>query len=155
MTSTPTITDGALPSRAELAILGGGVMGLSIAYQLSRRGLTDVVVIERGYLASSCRITGGTWLADADAAPLELRVSGGVLSSAGNQFNLGLRAYYFGLAALSWFIHPWVFMVVTAGVVLVLYHREFHSRVLKVLTHTPAPIAAPSAQQEPREPDFH
>ena len=78
-----------------------------------------------------------------------------LLSSAGNQFNLGLRAYYFGLAALSWFIHPWVFMVVTAGVVLVLYHREFHSRVLKELTHTPAPIAAPSAQQEPREPDFH
>ncbi len=42
--------------------------------------------IERGYLASSCRITGGTWLADADAAPLELRVSGGVLSSAGHHF---------------------------------------------------------------------
>jgi hypothetical protein len=37
----------------------------------------------------------------------------------------------------------------------VLYHREFHSRVLEVLTHTPAPLAAPSATQEPREPEFH
>jgi sarcosine oxidase subunit beta len=47
--------------RCEIAIVGGGVMGLSIAYQLARRGLTDVVVIERGYLAqgASGRNGGG------------------------------------------------------------------------------------------------
>jgi sarcosine oxidase subunit beta len=45
-------SDQPLPARAEIAIVGGGVMGLSIAYQLARRGLTDVVVIERGYLAA-------------------------------------------------------------------------------------------------------
>jgi sarcosine oxidase subunit beta len=51
----------ALPERAEIAIVGGGVMGLSIAYHLARRGLTDVVVIERGYLAegASGRNGGG------------------------------------------------------------------------------------------------
>jgi sarcosine oxidase subunit beta len=52
---------GPLPERAEIAIVGGGVVGLSIAYHLARRGLTDVVVIERGYLAegASGRNGGG------------------------------------------------------------------------------------------------
>jgi sarcosine oxidase subunit beta len=52
---------GPLREHAEIVIVGGGVMGLSIAYQLARRGLTDVVVIERGYLAegASGRNGGG------------------------------------------------------------------------------------------------
>lgn len=52
---------GPLPERAEIAIVGGGVIGLAIAYYLARRGLTDVVVIERGYLAegASGRNGGG------------------------------------------------------------------------------------------------
>jgi glycine/D-amino acid oxidase-like deaminating enzyme len=36
-----------LPERSELVIIGGGVVGCSIAYQLARRGKTDVTVIER------------------------------------------------------------------------------------------------------------
>lgn len=50
-----------LPDRAEIVIIGGGVLGLGIAYQLARRGLTDVVVLERGYLAegASGRNGGG------------------------------------------------------------------------------------------------
>jgi sarcosine oxidase, subunit beta len=54
-------TTGPPRARAEIAIIGGGVMGLSIAYQLARRGLTDVVVLERGYLAegASGRNGGG------------------------------------------------------------------------------------------------
>jgi NADPH-dependent 2,4-dienoyl-CoA reductase/sulfur reductase-like enzyme len=40
----PTLTtDAPLPERAEIAIVGGGVMGLAIAYHLAKRGLTDVV----------------------------------------------------------------------------------------------------------------
>src|SRR5262245_55432215 len=52
---------GALPESTEIAIIGGGVIGLSIAYHLARRGLSDVVVIERGYLAegASGRNGGG------------------------------------------------------------------------------------------------
>jgi sarcosine oxidase subunit beta len=52
---------GPLPERAEIAIVGGGVIGLSIAYHLARRGLADVVVLERGYLAegASGRNGGG------------------------------------------------------------------------------------------------
>ena len=53
--------DGPLPARAEVVIVGGGVVGLAIAYNLARRGLEDVVVIERGYLAegASGRNGGG------------------------------------------------------------------------------------------------
>ena len=52
---------GPLPDRAEVVIVGGGVVGLAIAYNLARRGLGDVVVIERGYLAegASGRNGGG------------------------------------------------------------------------------------------------
>lgn len=50
-----------VPSNAEVVIVGGGVIGLSIAYNLALRGLTDVLVLERGYLAegASGRNGGG------------------------------------------------------------------------------------------------
>ena len=31
-------------------------------------------------------------------------------------FNRGLRAYFFGLAALAWFIQPWAFVLATSWV---------------------------------------
>ncbi len=44
-----------------IGIVGGGVMGLSIAYNLARRGVRDVVIFEKGYLNSgaSGRCGGG------------------------------------------------------------------------------------------------
>src|ERR1043165_5033207 len=52
---------GPLPESAEIVIVGGGVIGLSIASHLAKRGLTDVLVVERGYLAegASGRNGGG------------------------------------------------------------------------------------------------
>lgn len=52
---------GPLPDKAEIVIIGGGVVGLAIAYNLALRGLEDVVVVERGYLAegASGRNGGG------------------------------------------------------------------------------------------------
>jgi sarcosine oxidase, subunit beta len=41
-----------LPNRAEVVIVGGGVMGASIAYHLAARGVRDVVLVERRTLAS-------------------------------------------------------------------------------------------------------
>jgi uncharacterized membrane protein len=52
---------------------------------------------------------------------------------AARSFNDGLRAYYFALAMLGWFISPWVFMASSLLVVLVLYRREFLSRTLHAL----------------------
>ena len=48
-------------------------------------------------------------------------------------FNMGLRSYYFSLALLLWFIHPFAFMAGSTWVVAVLYRREFHSRTLRTL----------------------
>ncbi len=41
-----------LPSHARIVIVGGGVVGSSIAYQLTRAGVSDVLLLERGSLAS-------------------------------------------------------------------------------------------------------
>lgn len=70
-----------------------------------------------------------------------------VISMAANQFNLGLRSYYFGLATLAWFINPWFYMLATAGVVLVLYRREFHSDVLEVMVYSPTPLVEPARER--------
>ncbi len=43
-----------LPSRARVVIVGGGVIGTSVAYHLPRLGWTDVLLLEQG------RLSGGT-----------------------------------------------------------------------------------------------
>ena len=48
-------------------------------------------------------------------------------------FNWGLRAYYFGLATLAWFIGPVFLTVAVVWVVAVLYRRDFRSAVLQTL----------------------
>ncbi len=45
-----------LPTRAQVVIVGGGVIGCSIAYHLTKRGVSDVVLLERKQLTS-----GTTW----------------------------------------------------------------------------------------------
>lgn len=74
------------------------------------------------------------------AAPEEARDSADALETAeraarlnelaATHFNRGLRAFFFTLAALAWFLHPYVFIAGTALVVSVLYRREFRSKSL-------------------------
>ena len=56
-----------------------------------------------------------------------------IVSFANRNFNTGLRGYYFGVAALSWFLHPVLMVVVTIGVVYILYQRDFRSKTLQLL----------------------
>ena len=56
-----------------------------------------------------------------------------ITSYAGSNFNHGLRSYYFAVAALGWFLHPWLMMVATVWVIYVLHHREFRSNTLHAL----------------------
>lgn len=56
-----------------------------------------------------------------------------LVGNAAKHFNNGLRAYYFGLAALGWFVHPLIFMLATLWVLLVTYRREFRSATLHTL----------------------
>jgi len=59
--------------------------------------------------------------------------AGGVMGLAAETFNDGLRAYYMSFAGAAWFFSPWAFMAASAGVVYILYRREFHSEVLALL----------------------
>lgn len=52
-----------------------------------------------------------------------------------NAFNYGLRAYYFAMGALAWFVHPLLLLASTLWVVYVLYKREFQSKVLMAMVH--------------------
>jgi 4-methylaminobutanoate oxidase (formaldehyde-forming) len=45
-----------LPDRCQVVVIGGGVVGCSVAYHLAERGVTDVVVVERQSLTH-----GSTW----------------------------------------------------------------------------------------------
>ena len=71
----------------------------------------------------------------ADAASREAFAdrAGRVVGLAAETFNDGLRGYYVGFAAVAWFFSTWAFMVATAGIVWILYRREFHSEVLAIL----------------------
>ncbi len=53
---TPDTSGKALPARAQVVIIGGGVIGCSIAYHLAHLGCTDVVLLERHQLTA-----GTTW----------------------------------------------------------------------------------------------
>jgi len=55
-------------------------------------------------------------------------------SLVGQHANAGLRAYYFGIAGLAWFIHPIVFMLAVLLVLGVLYRREYRSRAYKTIS---------------------
>jgi len=61
--------------------------------------------------------------------------SGAIVSTlAAKHFNHGIRTYYFGMATLSWFVHPLALLPSALLVVLVLYRREFRSRTMRALS---------------------
>ncbi len=51
---------GVLPSRARIVIVGGGIQGLSIAYNLAANGERDVVVLDAGYFQGGSSGRNGT-----------------------------------------------------------------------------------------------
>jgi 4-methylaminobutanoate oxidase (formaldehyde-forming) len=48
--------DNPIPQHARVVIIGGGVIGSSVAYHLSKLGVTDIVLLERAMMSS-----GTTW----------------------------------------------------------------------------------------------
>ena len=48
-------------------------------------------------------------------------------SVAGTHFNRGQRAFFFSLAYLGWFVSPYLFIAATAGVLYVMWRRQFVS----------------------------
>jgi sarcosine oxidase subunit beta len=66
------------PTRASAVIIGGGVIGTSIAFHLAEAGVSDVVLIERGELGggSTCKAAGGFRAQFSDAVNIELGARG-------------------------------------------------------------------------------
>lgn len=83
----------------------------------------------------SCVLMGSA--PNVDAAPAQKdefsKHAARLQALAANSFNRGLRAYYFALAMLAWFIGPEAFISATAIVVAVMYRREFRSKTVKGL----------------------
>src|ERR1700689_3243815 len=53
-------TGGALPKRAAIVVIGGGIQGLSVAYNLAALGERDVVVLDAGYFQGGASGRNGT-----------------------------------------------------------------------------------------------
>lgn len=52
---------------------------------------------------------------------------------AGDDFNRGIRAYYFGLAASGWLIGPILLGILALVVLVILYRRDYQSEALALL----------------------
>jgi 4-methylaminobutanoate oxidase (formaldehyde-forming) len=77
-----------LPQRARVVVIGGGVIGCSVAYHLAHAGWRDVVLLERDRLTS-----GTTWHAAG------LIVTFGSMSETSTEMRKYTRALYAGLEA--------------------------------------------------------
>jgi uncharacterized membrane protein len=67
----------------------------------------------------------------ADAAERAAKLAG----IAAEHSNLGLRAYYFAMAALGWFFSPLIFIITTTIVMLIITRREYFSRSLAIISN--------------------
>jgi sarcosine oxidase, subunit beta len=67
-----------LPERARVVVIGGGVIGTSIAFHLAEAGVSDVVLLERDQLGSgsTCRAAGGVRGSFSTAANVALGLRG-------------------------------------------------------------------------------
>ena len=63
-----------LPAHVEIAIVGGGIMGLAIAYNLARLGLSSVSVFEGSYLASGASGRNGGGLRQQWSTEMNIRL---------------------------------------------------------------------------------
>ena len=61
----------------------------------------------------------------------------GANNLAGDDFNRGIRAYYFGLAASGWLLNPVALAVLALAVLIVLYRRDYRSAALYILRDRP------------------
>ncbi|GJE28202.1 DUF599 domain-containing protein [Methylobacterium organophilum] len=79
--------------------------------------------------------------ASLDAMHRAARRAAAMNVAAGSHFAKGQRAFFFALAYLGWFVSAPVLMVATACVVLVMWRRQFASRIRRELL----------AEEEPHE----
>ncbi|MGH8818922.1 MAG: DUF599 family protein, partial [Achromobacter pestifer] len=64
-------------------------------------------------------------------------------------FNSGVRAYYFSVATVAWFVSEWLPIVACLVTILILAHREFFSSAHRTAASA-AVIAARRQQNKPQ-----
>jgi len=76
---------------------------------------------------------------DGSTTEMELDVMAGLNSLGARNFNQGIRAYYFSISALAWFVSPLLSVGTTLVIIGVLAYREFFSsaRELVIKLHKP------------------
>lgn len=62
-----------------------------------------------------------------------VEAAGNVAVLAGESYNDGVRAYYFSIPLMAWFLGPLFFVASTLLITFVLYRREFHSPIMDAL----------------------
>ena len=92
-----------------------------------------------------CALIGSTPVAPVprEARGQVARASAAMLTEAVVSFNAGLRAYYFAIGLLAWFIQPWLFMALTAWMLAVLINRQLRSPSFHAIDHQLRHLAAP------------
>ena len=114
-------------------------------FELKVLGLTVIFVysfFKFGWafrLFNYCSILMGA-VRQPDGAPLEERRKHALQAAemniiASHHFTAGLRGIFFALGYLGWFIGPWLLIITTVFVVLVLARRQFRSRARAVLAN--------------------
>ncbi len=73
--AAPVRPDGPFPERCRVAIVGGGIMGLALAYELAKRGQRDVVVLEAGYLCAGASGRNGGGVRMQWGTPTNIRLA--------------------------------------------------------------------------------
>jgi sarcosine oxidase subunit beta len=72
----PFISNGATPPRtAEVVVIGGGVVGTATAFQLAKRGVREVVLLERGQLGAGASGKSGALVRCHYANPHEAKLT--------------------------------------------------------------------------------
>lgn len=122
---------------AVVSALPFGVSTSPVLWEIKTIGLTLIFVYAFFKFAWSYRLFnyvailfGAMPFAEAkDTAEAETHVRRTVqlFQSAGRHFNRGQRAFFFALGYLGWFVSPWLFLVTTAAVVIVMWRRQFAS----------------------------
>jgi uncharacterized membrane protein len=70
-------------------------------------------------------------------------------SLAAKNFNNGIRAYYFSVATVAWFVSPWLSIITSVVTVLFLIHREFFSSAHRIAASAALFASKREQQQRP------
>lgn len=78
-----------------------------------------------------------------------------ICTQAAKHLNRGLRTYYFAIASLAWFINPWLFIIASGSIVLIMYRREYRSHIVKLLNLPGEEPSAPPISIEEKKDLLH